>query len=54
MTQMMLDMRVALAAPARRAPAVALRRLVGFAIAGGGAAVLIAQAAHHIAAAAGG
>ncbi|WP_082716107.1 MULTISPECIES: hypothetical protein [Burkholderia] len=54
MTQMVLDVRVALAAPARRARAVALRRLVGFAIAGGGAAVLIAQAAHHIVAVAGG
>ncbi|WP_082758366.1 hypothetical protein [Burkholderia sp. MSMB1498] len=45
MTQMILD---------RRASAVALRRLVGFAIAGSGAAVLIAQAARHLAAAAGG
>ncbi|EIP88228.1 hypothetical protein A33K_14323 [Burkholderia humptydooensis MSMB43] len=54
MTQMILDMRVALSAPARRAGAATLRRLVGFAIAGGGAAVLAAQAARHVAAAAGG
>ncbi|AHI64533.1 hypothetical protein [Burkholderia thailandensis] len=54
MTQMILEMRVALAAPAKRASAAMLRRLAGFAIAGSGAAVLVAQAARHVAAAAGG
>ncbi|KVW82801.1 hypothetical protein WK99_19245 [Burkholderia ubonensis] len=48
MTQLMMDMRVALAAPVTRAPAAALRRFVGFAIAGSGAAVLVAQALHHV------
>ncbi|WP_088504702.1 hypothetical protein [Burkholderia ubonensis] len=47
MTQLMMDMRVALAAPVTRAPAAALRRFVGFAIAGSGA-VLVAQALHHV------
>ncbi|KVZ15387.1 hypothetical protein WL11_27810 [Burkholderia ubonensis] len=50
MTQLMMDMRVALAAPVTRAPAAALRRFVGFAIAGSGAAVLVAQALRHVAA----
>ncbi|WP_179092098.1 hypothetical protein [Burkholderia ubonensis] len=54
MTQLMLDRRVALAAPVTRAPAATLRRFVGFAIAGSGAAVLVAQALHHLAAVAGG
>ncbi|MGU7770998.1 hypothetical protein ACV229_12535 [Burkholderia sp. MR1-5-21] len=53
MTQMILGMRSTLAAPVKRAPAAALRRFVGFAIAGSGAAVLIAQAVHGLAAAAG-
>jgi hypothetical protein len=35
MTQMILDMRIALAEPVKRAPAIALRRFVGLAIAGG-------------------
>ncbi|MGS0895115.1 hypothetical protein ACVBGC_21675 [Burkholderia stagnalis] len=54
MTQMMLDMRAAFAAPVTRAPAATVRRLVGFAIVAGGAAVLIGQALHAIAPAAGG
>ncbi|WP_088501660.1 hypothetical protein [Burkholderia ubonensis] len=54
MTQLMMDMRGALAAPVTRAPAAALRRFVGFAIAGSGAAVLVAQALHHVAAVAAG
>ncbi|WP_205799086.1 hypothetical protein [Burkholderia sp. Ac-20353] len=53
MTQMILDMRSAFAAPVKRAPAAALRHIVGFAIAGSGAAVLVAQAVHGLAAAAG-
>ncbi|MGU7782309.1 hypothetical protein [Burkholderia sp. PU8-34] len=51
MTQTILDMHSALAAPMKRAPAAALRRFVGIAIAGSGAAVLIAQAMHGLAAA---
>ncbi|KGD47633.1 hypothetical protein [Burkholderia pseudomallei] len=51
MTQMILDLRGALAAPARRAGAAAWRRLIGLAIAGGGVAVL---AARYFTAAAGG
>ncbi|QCU52589.1 hypothetical protein FFM54_24545 [Burkholderia pseudomallei] len=54
MTQMILDLRGALAAPARRARAAAWRRLIGLAIAGGSAAVLAAQAARYFTAAAGG
>ncbi|WP_088505248.1 hypothetical protein [Burkholderia ubonensis] len=54
MTQLMMDMRVALAAPVTRAPAAALWRFVGFAIAGSGAAVLVAQALRHVAAVAAG
>ncbi|WP_455775541.1 hypothetical protein, partial [Burkholderia stabilis] len=54
MTQMMLDMRAAFAAPVTRAPATMARRFVGFAIVGGGAAVLVAQALHAFAPVAGG
>ena len=53
MTQMMLNMRAALAAPVTRAPTAMVRRFVGFAIVGGGAAVLVAQALHALAPVAG-
>ncbi|CAB3760506.1 MULTISPECIES: hypothetical protein [Burkholderia] len=51
MTQMMLNMRAALAAPRVRAPAGIVRRVVGFAILIGGAAELVSQALRAIAAA---
>lgn len=54
MTQMMLDMRAAFAAPVTRAPAAMARRFVGFAIVVGGAAVLVVQALHALAVVAGG
>jgi hypothetical protein len=50
MTQMMLDMRAAFAAPAVRAPAAIVQRFVGVAIVVGGAAVLAVHALHAIAA----
>jgi hypothetical protein len=50
MTQMMLDMRAAFAAPAVRAPAAIVRRFVGVAIVVGGAAVLAVHALHAFAA----
>ncbi|EDT40008.1 hypothetical protein [Burkholderia ambifaria] len=49
MTQMMLTMRAAFAAPVMRTPAELARRIVGFAIVIGGAAELIAQALHALA-----
>ncbi|MDR8730267.1 hypothetical protein [Burkholderia pseudomultivorans] len=54
MTQMMLDMHAAFAAPAARAPAAIAQRFAGVAIVVGGAAVLVAHALHAIAPAAGG
>ncbi|AIO31268.1 hypothetical protein NUV26_14905 [Burkholderia pseudomultivorans] len=54
MTQMMLDMHAAFAAPAVRAPLAIAQRFAGIAIVVGGAAVLAAQALHAVAPAAGG
>ncbi|WP_166724027.1 hypothetical protein [Burkholderia sp. Tr-862] len=49
MTQMMLNMRAAFAAPEMRTPAGLARRIVGFAIVIGGAAELVAQGLHALA-----
>jgi len=49
MTQMMLNMRAAFAAPVMRSPGELARRIVGFAIVIGGAAELGAQALHALA-----
>ncbi|WP_175750742.1 MULTISPECIES: hypothetical protein [Burkholderia] len=54
MTQMMLHMRAAAAAPILRSPGELARRIVGFAIVIGGAAELIAHALHAIAPLSGG
>ncbi|WP_419686264.1 hypothetical protein ACN22W_03600 [Burkholderia theae] len=51
MTQLMLNMRAALAAPKMRAPAEIARYVAGFAIVIGGAAELVSQALRAIAAA---
>ncbi|MFP3503582.1 hypothetical protein [Burkholderia sp. SIMBA_062] len=49
MTQMMLNMRAAFAAPVMRTPAELARRIAGFAIVIGGAVELAAQALHALA-----
>ncbi|MBY4770471.1 hypothetical protein [Burkholderia ambifaria] len=49
MTQIVLNMRAALAAPELRTPAGLARHIVGFAIVVGGAAELVAQALHALA-----
>ncbi|MCA7998009.1 hypothetical protein [Burkholderia metallica] len=49
MTQMMLNLRAAVAAPVLRSPAGVARYVVGFAIVVGGAAELVSQALHALA-----